>query len=351
MNLDSHIQINNRRIGPGEPVFIIAELSANHLGKLEMAIQLIDAAKEAGADAVKLQTYTADTLTLNCETDSFRIKGGLWDDQTLYQLYSQASMPWEWQPILIEHARSIGITIFSTPFDPSAVDFLENLNVPAHKVASFELVDLPLITRIANTAKPVIMSTGMASQQEIDEAVETYALAGGQQLALLKCCSAYPAPPEQANLRTIPFLAERCKVPIGLSDHTLGQTVAITAVALGASIIEKHFTLSRGLGGADSAFSMEPDELQSMIRDIRTAEKALGKPSFELSAAEKSNRKLRRSLYIVDEMKAGDIFTDRNVRSIRPADGLHPKYLHSVIGRKATCDLKYGTPLASHHYD
>ena len=325
--------------------YIIAELSANHNGSIERAEAIVRAAAVAGADAVKLQTYTADTMTIPCDNEYFRIKGTLWDGKTLYDLYKEAYTPWEWQPRLKALANDLGMDCFSTPFDATAVDFLEGMNVPCHKVASFEVVDIPLLKKIAATGKPVIMSTGMASLAEIDEAVTTLRKNGTPEIALLKCTSAYPAPPEEANLRTIPHLAQAFNCVAGLSDHTLGSAVAVGAVAVGARIIEKHFTLSRADGGPDSAFSMEPHEFKQMVNDIRTVEKALGTVCYDLTPKQKESRVFRRSLFVVKDMEAGEIFTEENVRSIRPGYGLPPKMLDNVIGRCATRRLNKGTPL------
>jgi pseudaminic acid synthase len=342
----NYMNIGSRRIGWGEPVYIVAELSANHNQDFEQAVALIHAAKEAGADAVKLQTYTPDTLTIPSEKEYFRIGGGtLWDGRTLYDLYSEAYMPWEWQPKLKEIADDIGIDLFSTAFDPTAVDFLEEMGVPVHKVASFEIVDIPLIEKMARTGKPLIISTGMATLGEIEEAVQAAREAGATQIALLKCTSAYPAPPEEMNLRTIPHLAEAFGVPVGLSDHTLGIAVPVAAVALGACIVEKHFTLSRDIPGPDSAFSLEPHEFKAMVEAIRTVEKALGKVHYGVSEREMQSRIFRRSLFVVKDMKAGEMFTEENVRSIRPGYGLPPKFLKYIIGRRATQDITMGTPL------
>jgi len=344
--MNAFIVINNKKIGENYPVFIVAELSANHLQKFDNAVKLIKAAKEAGADAVKLQTYTPDTITIDCDNEYFQIKQGtLWDGKTLYQLYKEAYMPWEWQPKLKEIADEIGIDLFSTAFDPTAVDFLEEMGVPVHKVASFEIVDIPLIEKMASTGKPLIISTGMATLSEIEEAVQAARKAGTTEIALLKCTSAYPAPPEEMNLRTIPHLAEAFGVPVGLSDHTLGIAVPVAAVALGACIVEKHFTLSRDIPGPDSAFSLEPQEFKAMVEAIRVAEKALGKVSYEVGEREAASRVFRRSLFVVKDMKAGEVFTHENVRSIRPGYGLPPKFLKEVLGRRAACDIKAGTPL------
>lgn len=339
-------RIGQRAIGPGEPAYIIAEMSANHGQRLEQALAIIRAAKESGADAVKLQTYTPDTMTINCDSGCFRIgKGTIWEGKNLYQLYGEAYTPWEWQPKLKRMAEDLGMHCFSTPFDSSAVEFLEQMAVPAYKIASFELVDLPLIQMVAATGKPVIMSTGMGSLAEIDDAVRAFRAAGGKELALLKCTSAYPAPPEEMNLRTIPHLAEAFNVPVGLSDHTLGIEVPVAAVALGACIIEKHFTLSRADGGPDSAFSLEPQEFKAMVDAARSAERALGRVCYDVSEKEQASRLFRRSLFVVQDMKAGEPFTKDNVRLIRPGHGLKPKYAAEVFGRVAAMDLARGTPL------
>jgi N-acetylneuraminate synthase len=341
-----YIDIAGRRVGPGHKVYIVAEMSANHNQDFEHAVRILQAAKEAGADAVKLQTYTPDTLTINSDKEYFRVRGGtLWDGRTLYSLYGEAYTPWEWQPQLKKMADELVLDLFSSPFDHTAVDFLEAMSVPAYKIASFEVVDLPLIRRIARTGKPAIMSTGMATLSEIDDAVRTFQDAGGDQLALLKCTSAYPASPEDMNLRTIPHLAKAFNLPVGLSDHTLGIAVPVAAVALGASIIEKHFTLSRSIPGPDSAFSLEPHEFKAMVEAIRTVERALGRVHYGVSQEEAKSRVFRRSLFVVEDIKAHDVFTEHNVRSIRPGHGLPPKYLPEVLGRRAACDLLRGTPL------
>ena len=341
------LQINNRAVGVGNPTYIIAEISANHNQQFEQAVQLVRLAKEAGADAVKLQTYTPDTITINCDSDYFRVgQGTIWAGKNLYQLYGEAYTPWEWQPKLKAVANEVGLHLFSTPFDKSAVAFLEEMDVPAYKIASFEVVDLPLVRRIAETSRPIIMSTGMATLAEIDEAVGTIRNAGNDQLALLKCTSAYPAPPEEMNLRTIPHLAEAFGAPVGLSDHTLDIAVPVAAVALGACIIEKHFTLSRNTPGPDSAFSLEPHEFKDMVAAIRVAEKVLGKVCYQVTEQEQASRVFRRSLFVVEDIEAGGVFTEKNVRSIRPGHGLNTRYLDQVLGRRATQDLKKGTPLS-----
>jgi len=342
----TEITIGTQRIGAGHPVYIIAELSANHGQNFDHAVRLIEAAKVAGANAIKLQTYTADTLTLNCDRPEFRVGGGtLWDGRTLYDLYSEAYTPWDWQPRLKELANSLDLDLFSSPFDPTAVDFLEQLHVPAYKVASFELVDIPLIEKIARTGKPLIMSTGMATLAEISDAVEAARQSGAVEIALLKCTSSYPAAPEEMNLRTIPHLAKAFQVPVGLSDHTMGVAVPIASVAVGACIIEKHFTLSRSEPGPDSDFSLEPHEFKAMVDGVRMAEKALGQVHYGLSTKDVASRVFRRSLYVIQDINAGETLTEANVRSIRPGHGLAPKFFKEVLGRRAAVDLPRGTPL------
>lgn len=340
------ITISGRAIGPGHPTYIVAEMSANHGQNFDQAVAIIEAAKEAGADAVKLQTYTPDTLTIDSHNEHFRIQGTLWEGRNLYDLYGEAYTPWEWQPKLKEIADGLGLALFSTPFDTTAVDFLEAMDVAVHKVASFENVDLPLLRAIGATGKPVIMSTGMATLAEIDEAVNTLRGAGNRALVLLKCTSAYPSPPSAMNLRTIPHLSAAFGVPTGLSDHTLGTTVPVAAVTLGACMIEKHFTLSRDLPGPDSKFSLEPAEFKAMVEAVRTVEAALGEVHYGLQPDEEVSRVFRRSLFVVQEMAAGDPFTPDNVRSIRPGHGLHTRYLEEVLGRRASQSIARGTPLA-----
>jgi len=340
------IEIAGRRIGPGLPAYIIAELSANHGQDFEQAVAIVRAAKEAGADAIKLQTYTPDTITIDSDREYFRIgKGTAWEGRVLHELYGEAFTPWEWQPKLKTVAEELGLACFSTPFDDTAVDFLQAMRVPAFKIASFELVDLPLIRRVAATGQPLIMSTGMATLAEIEEAVQAARDAGARQIALLKCTSGYPAAPEEMNLRTIPHLAAAFGVVAGLSDHTLGSAVPVAAVALGACVIEKHLTLSRAQVGPDSAFSLEPAEFRRMVEDVRTAECALGEVHYGVSAREAASRVFRRSLFIVADVRAGELLTEQNVRSIRPGHGLLPKHLSAVLGRRATRDLSRGTPL------
>ena len=341
------LQIGDRMIGIDHPTYIIAELSANHNQDFDQAVQLVHSAKEAGADAIKLQTYTPDTITIDCDNEYFRIgKGTLWEGKNLYRLYGEAYTPWEWQPKLKATANDLGMDLFSSPFDCTAVDFLEQMGVPAYKIASFELVDLPLIRRVAQTGKPMILSTGMATLAEIDEALCTAREAGATQIALLKCNSAYPAPPEEMNLRTIPHMAEAFGVPVGLSDHTLGIAVPVAAVALGACIVEKHFTLSRDVPGPDSAFSLEPHEFKAMVEAVRVAEKALGKVSYEVTEREAASQVFRRSLFVVRNIKVNEPFTFENVRSIRPGHGLHTRYSDEIMGRRAARSIEVGTPLS-----
>jgi pseudaminic acid synthase len=341
------IEFNERRIGPCEPTYIVAEMSANHGQSFDQAVGLLRAAHDAGADAVKLQTYTPDTMTLQSNAEYFQIgKGTLWEGRNLYDLYSEAYTPWEWQPKLKVIADELGLDLFSTPFDDSAVDFLEKMDLPVYKVASFELVDTALIERVAATGKPMIMSTGMATLEEIEEAMQAARGAGATQIALLKCTSAYPAPPDEMNLRSIPHLAETFQVPVGLSDHTMGIAVPIASVALGACIIEKHLTLSRNTPGPDSAFSLEPDEFKAMVEAVRVAEQALGRVRYGVTEHEADSRVFRRSLFVVKDMEEGEEFTPENIRSIRPGYGLAPKYLKDVLGKHAVKDISAGTPLA-----
>ncbi|EOX1769615.1 pseudaminic acid synthase [Vibrio cholerae] len=344
--MKKEISINGRKIGPDFPPYIIAELSANHNGDINRAFKIMEEAKKAGADAIKLQTYTHETITIDCDSEDFQIKGGLWDGQTLYDLYKGAHMPWEWHKPLFEKAKELGITIFSSPFDFSAVDLLEELEAPAYKIASFELIDLPLIKRVAQTGKPMIMSTGMANEEEIAEAIQTARENGCKELVILHCVSGYPTPADQYNLRTIADMAERFDVLSGLSDHTIDNATAIASVALGACLIEKHVTMDRNGGGADDSFSLEPHELQALCKDARTAWAALGRVNYERTEAEKGNAKFRRSLYVVKDIKAGERFTEENVKSIRPGFGLAPKYLEQILGKTAKVDIKRGTPLS-----
>jgi pseudaminic acid synthase len=340
------VVIQDRHIGGAEPPYVIAEMSGNHNGDIDRAIRLIDAAKAAGADAVKLQTYTADTITLDHDGPGFRIDGGPWHGRRLYDLYREAHTPWEWHPALFEHARKVGISCFSSPFDPSAIELLERLGAPAYKIASFEIVDLPLIVQAAGTGKPLIISTGMASRDEIVEAVEAARHAGSGGLALLHCVSGYPTPAAEANLRRITTLRDAFACPVGLSDHSMGDEVAVAAVALGAAIIEKHMTLARADGGPDAEFSLEPDEFADMVRGVRNACAALGSGRHERAASERGNVAFRRSLYAVRDIAAGEAFTAENVRSIRPGFGLAPKLLPDILGRCAARDISRGTPLS-----
>lgn len=339
------ISIAGRQIGQDFAPYIIAELSANHNGKLETALRIIEEAAKAGADAVKLQTYRPDTITLDSDADEFKIKGGLWDGRTLYELYEEAHMPWEWHKPLFEHAKKIGIPIFSSPFDTTAVDLLEDLNAPAYKIASFEAVDLPLIRYVAATGKPMIISTGMADAEEIQEAITAAREGGCKQLAILHCVSGYPAPAEDYNLRTIGDMIERFGLVTGLSDHTLDNTTAIASVVLGASIIEKHFTLDRNGGGPDDSFSLEPADLTALCRDSKTAWKALGQVDYGRKSSEQGNAQFRRSLYFVKDMSAGDVITEDCVRSVRPGYGLAPKYLDRVIGQKVLRNVTAKSPV------
>ncbi|MCJ8339783.1 MAG: pseudaminic acid synthase [Pseudomonadales bacterium] len=347
MSSDSdYIEIAGRRIGPGYPPYIIAELSANHNGDIDRAFQILQMAKDCGADAIKLQTYTPDTLTIDSDKPEFKIEGGLWHGRTLYDLYAQAHMPWDWHKPLFARAQELGITIFSSPFDFTAVDMLEDLGAPAYKIASFEVVDLALIRYAAKTGKPLIISTGMANEDEIEEAVSTAREAGCKQLVVLHCVSAYPAASTDYNLRTLPDIAERFRVLTGLSDHTIDNTTAITSIALGACLIEKHVTLDRNGGGPDDSFSLEKNELQNLCRDSKTAWGALGQINYRRKESEKGNLIFRRSLYVVNDVAAGEMFTEHNVRSIRPGYGLAPKYYDLVIGKRAKVAIAKGTALS-----
>lgn len=341
-----NIFINEREIGKGCKPYIIAEMSGNHNGDINRAKELIRAAKHAGADAVKLQTYTADTITIDHDSDAFIIHGGLWDGYKLYDLYKEAYTPWEWHQELFDEAKKNDITIFSSPFDHTAVDLLESLDAPAYKIASFELIDLPLIRRVAQTGKPMIMSTGNACLSEIEQAVDTARNNGCKDIILLHCTSGYPTPASEANLRTINNLADNFSCLVGLSDHTMDIGVSVAAVALGASVIEKHFTLSRSDGGPDSGFSLEKEELAMLVKNCRMAQEALGVINYTSTASEAKTKCHRRSLYIVRDIKKGEILTSDNIRSIRPGDGMAPKYYDAVLGKKAKIDLPFGTPLS-----
>ncbi|MDD5470084.1 MAG: pseudaminic acid synthase [Candidatus Peribacteraceae bacterium] len=355
------ITINDHVIGPGHPTYIIAEMSANHGQSFDRAVELVHAAKEMGADAIKLQTYTADTMTIACDREEFRVgKGTLWAGKTLYELYKEAYTPWDWQPKLKNIANGLGMDLFSTPFDSTAVDFLEDMEVPAYKIASFELVDIPLIRRVARTEKPVILSTGMGSVEEIQEAVNAVRNEGNNQMILLKCTSAYPAEPKEMHLRTIPDMAQRFGMLIGLSDHSLGTAVPLHAVALGACVIEKHFCLSRSEPGPDSAFSLEPHEFKEMVHAIRNREQRadvqdaldetiLGNVQYGALGEDRKSLQFRRSIFAVKDIAKGENLTEENIRIIRPAGGLEPKVFPEVLNRKAKCSIKRGTPLSAKH--
>ena len=337
------MKINNRPIGANYPPYIIAELSANHNGSLDTALKIIEQAKLCGADAIKLQTYKADTITLDSRNEEFMIRGGLWDGQSLYELYEKAHMPWEWHKPLFDYARQLGITIFSSPFDYTAVDLLEDLNAPAYKIASFEAVDLPLIKYVASTGKPMIISTGMADKEEISEAIQAAYDGGCKELAILHCVSGYPAPAEDYNLRTIQDMMQSFNIPVGLSDHTLDNTTAIASIILGACVIEKHFTLNRNGGGPDDSFSLEPADLQHLCQGAKTAWQALGKVDYGRKSSEQGNAQFRRSLYFVKDMKAGDVIDESCIRSVRPGYGLAPKYFDELMGRITKCDIMANT--------
>jgi N-acetylneuraminate synthase len=341
------MHIEGRRIALDVPPYIIAEISANHNGKLETAMRLIEEAKRAGADAVKLQTYRPDTITLDGDSEEFKIHGGLWDGKTLYQLYEEAHMPWEWHQPLFEHARKNNITIFSSPFDSTAVDLLEDLNAPAYKIASFEIVDLPLIKYVASTGKPMIISTGMADADEIQEAIDAARAGGCKELAILHCVSGYPAPAQDYNLRTIPDMMARFGLVTGLSDHTLDNVIAIASVALGSSVIEKHFTLDRNGGGPDDSFSLEPSELAALCRDSRTAWTSLGQVNYQRTSSEMGNVQFRRSIYFIKDLHAGDEIKADTVRVVRPGFGIAPKFLPLIIGKRLSCDVRANTPVTS----
>lgn len=339
------IKIAGREISINHSPYIIAELSANHNGSLETAFRIIEEAKRAGADAVKLQTYTADTITLNSNSEDFQIHGGLWDGKNLYQLYQEAHLPWDWHKPLFDHAHKMGITIFSSPFDTTAVDLLEDLNAPAYKIASFEAIDLPLIKYVALTGKPMIISTGMADEQEIQEAIDAAREGGCKELAILHCVSGYPAPAEDYNLRTIEDMRNRFGLVTGLSDHTLDNVTAVTSVAFGAAIIEKHFTLNRNAGGPDDSFSLEPEDLGQLCRDSKIAWQASGRVDYGKKSSELGNIQFRRSLYFVNDLSVGDIITEQDIRSVRPGFGLEPKYFNEIIGKKIKNKVNKFTPV------
>lgn len=332
-------------IGPDTPAYIIAEMSANHAGSIDRAKEIIHAAKEAGADCIKIQTYTPDTITIDCDNRYFQVGSGTWEGENLYQLYEKAYTPWEWQPALKEEAAKAGIDFLSTPFDHTAVDFLEEMGLDFYKIASFELVDIPLIEYTASKGKPVIMSTGMAELAEIEEAVQAVRRQGNHQLVLLRCASAYPAISDEMNLATMKDMQKTFDVPVGLSDHSMGAVGTVTAVALGAKVIEKHFCISRTIENPDSSFSMEPEEFRQMVMQIRQAEKAVGSVVYGPSAQERDNLAFRRSIFVVKDIKAGERFTEENIRVIRPAQGMHPRYFHEILGRSAGRNISRGTPL------
>lgn len=338
------IRLGNRVIGNDAPCFIIAEMSGNHNMEYERAVEIVKAAKRAGADAVKLQTYTADTITLNSDKEYFKT-GHIWEGTTLYKLYQQAYTPWEWQPKLKALADEIGIILFSSPFDHSSVDFLEDMYVPAYKIASYEITDIPLIEKVAKTGKPIILSTGIADEKDIELAVETCKKIGNEQIILLKCTSEYPAPFEDMNLKVIPLLQEAFHCVAGLSDHSMGDELAIAAVAMGAKVIEKHFTLRRSDGGVDSSFSMEEEEFATMVTRIRNVEKAMGIASFQLPEKQRNEKKGGRSLFVCKNIKEGEVFTEENIRSVRPGYGLHTKYYEQIIGKHSSRDLEFAEPL------
>ncbi len=346
--MDRHISIGNRKIGLGQPTYIVAEMSANHNKDFDKAVRIIEEAKRVGADAIKLQTYTRDTLTIDCHSKYFQLgEETIWKGQDLYGLYTKAYMPWDWQPKLKKIAGDLGIDFFSTPFDDTALSFLEDMQCPAYKIASSEVVDIPLIEKIARTGKPVIMSTGMTTLSEIDRAVSAIRQTGNNQIVLLKCTCSYPALPEEMNLKTIPHLAEAFDVPVGLSDHTLDITVSVAAVVLGACIVEKHFKLADDdVFGPDSEFSLEPGQFGEMVKAIRTTEKALGKVTYQPTQREEAVRLYRRSLFVVEDIQKGELITEKNVKSIRPGHGLLPHTLPMVLGRRAAKDIKRGTPLS-----
>jgi pseudaminic acid synthase len=346
------LKIADFEINQNSKTFIIAELSANHGHDINIAKKTIEAAKEVGADAIKLQTYTADTLTINCDNEYFKLNNGtIWDGTNLYSLYEKAYTPWEWQKELKEYAESIGLICFSSPFDKTSVDFLETLDVPAYKIASFEITDIPLIEYVASKGKPVIISTGMATLADIDEAVNTCRKAGNDQIILLKCTSSYPAKIEDANLKTIPNLKETFGVEVGLSDHTLGITVPVVSIALGAKVIEKHFILDKSIGGPDASFSLDKQEFKEMVDAVRDAEKSLGTVNYDLHEKKEKNVKFARSLFVVEDIKSGEVFTEQNVRSIRPGYGLHPRYYKDIIGKKSSKEIKKGTPVDWNLFD
>lgn len=344
--MNKNITIGHAHVGKDAPTFIVAEMSGNHLQDYDRAIRIIHAAKEAGADAIKLQTYTADTITIDAPQDCFQIHGSIWDGMTFHKLYQEAYTPWDWQPKLMEEAEKLGLICFSSPFDFTAVDFMEKMKMPAYKLASYEINDIPLIRKIAKLHKPIIFATGIAEFEDLDLALSVCKEEGNEDIVLLKCVSAYPTPYELINLNTIPTLAEKYNCIMGLSDHSMGSAVAIASVALGARVVEKHLTLSRADGGPDGAFSMEPQEFKQMCNDIRIVEKALGSSTYQLTPEQVKERSESRSLFVVKDMKAGEAFTPDNCRSIRPGNGLHTKHYEEILGKTASKDIQKGTPLS-----
>ena len=340
-----NMKISDRIIGDVQHVFIVSELSANHNQEFDIAVKSIKAMKEAGVDAVKLQTYTAGTITIDCDNEYFKIKEGLWKGETLYSLYNKAYTPWKWQPKLKKIAEDLNLLFFSTPFDNTSVDFLEEMNVPIYKIASFEITDIPLIKYVASKGKPIIISTGIATLSDIEEAVNTCKRMNNEDITLLHCVSSYPAQPEEFNLKTMVNLKNTFNVEIGLSDHSLSNDAAIAAVAMGAKVIEKHFILDRSMGGPDASFSLEPSELKSLVNSIRNVEKALGKIDYSLNEKKKKNRIFSRSLFVIKDIKKGEKFTEENIKSIRPGNGLHPRYYSDILGKKSRCDVERGTPI------
>jgi len=349
--MSNYVYIKDKKVGDNQPCYIIAEMSANHAGDINRAIEIIRAAKEAGADCIKIQTYTADTITIDCDNKYFKINDGTWGGETLYSLYEKAYTPWEWQPLLKKEADKVGIDFLSTPFDKTSVDFLEDIGINFYKIASFEIVDIPLIKYVASKGKPIIMSTGMALLEEIEEAVSAARDGGCMDICLLRCSSGYPAISEDMNLATIADMGNRFGLVTGLSDHSLGSIAAITAVALGAKIIEKHFCISREIENPDSSFSMEKDEFAAMVRDIREAEKSIGNVCYEVSQQEAGNKIFRKSIFVVEDIKAGERFSEKNIRVIRPASGLHPRNYEGILGKTANSSIKRGTPLEYKHID
>ncbi len=345
------IRLGRKYVGSDTPCYIIAEMSANHAGEIERALEIVRAAKAAGADCIKIQTYTADTITLDCDNEYFKIKEGKWRGENLHELYQKAYTPWEWQARIKEEAEKMGLDFLSTPFDRTAVDFLEGLGVSFYKIASFEVVDIPLIKYVASKGKPIVMSTGMATLGEIEEAVQTIRANGDPEFCLLRCSSAYPAIPEDMNLKSLKTLSEIFQAPVGLSDHSMGMVAAVTAVALGAKVIEKHFCISRKIENPDASFSMEPEEFRQMVDAIRETEKAMGQVSFDVSEGEKASRALRKSIFISESVRKGDILSERNIRVVRPANGLEPKHFEDVLGKRFLEDFEAGTPLRWNMFD